>query len=173
MAIGYYYDEKTGRYEWGEEGFTTPELRYEDNTDLSAVGGMDKTPGVISSRIPEGKGGRNSEAFGLLDNESAGSDGVGQSAASSGKAAGLASAGQQIISGGSPIDAAGSGMTSAGAASANPYLVAAGLGVSALSSIQKGKNQREQNRYAAEMQKYNARQSAINKMAQLGAGLKA
>lgn len=78
-----------------------------------------------------------------------------------------------MASGGSPLDMAGSGMTSAGMMSANPYLVGAGLGVTALSSIQKGKNQREQNRYLAEMQKYQARQSSIEKMAQISQGLKA
>lgn len=87
-----------------------------------------------------------------------------------GGAAGVQSA---MANGGSPLDMAGSGMTSAGMMSGQPWLVGAGLGVTALSSIQKGKNQREQNRYLAEVQKYNARQSAIQKMAQIGQGLKA
>jgi len=94
----------------------------------------------------------------------------------SGVMAGTQAAGQAIntaASGGSAIDVAGGGLTSAGMYSANPYLVGAGLGLSALSATQKGKQQREQNRYLAEVQKYEQRQNAYNKLAQLGQGLKA
>ena len=141
---GYYFDKKTGRYEYGENSHTTPQLRYEDSTDLSAVDGIENTP----EQVPGAKA----------------------ASPEMGGAAGVQSA---MANGGSPLDMAGSGMTSAGMMSANPYLVGAGLGVTALSSIQKGKNQREQNRYLAEVQKYNAKQSAIEKMAQIGQGLKA
>ena len=90
--------------------------------------------------------------------------------------AGTQAAGNAIntaVSGGSAMDVGAGGLTAAGMYSAQPWLVGAGLGLSALSSIQKGKNQREQNRYLAEVQKYEQRQNAYNKLAQLGQGLKA
>lgn len=67
----------------------------------------------------------------------------------------------------------GAGMTAAGAASVNPYLAAAGLAVSAYGKISDGKRQSAQNKYLAEVQKYNARQTSIEKLANIGAGLKA
>lgn len=75
--------------------------------------------------------------------------------------------------GGSKADALGGGLTTAGVATSQPELVAAGLAVSALSSVQKAKQAKEQNRYAAEMQKYNQRQNAIQNLAQIGQSLKA
>ena len=92
---------------------------------------------------------------------------------SSGGMSGGVQAAQTAMQGGSALDTAGSGMTSMGMATASPYLVGAGLSVQALSSIQKGKNQREQNKYLAKVQQYNQRQDAISKMAQLGQSLKA
>lgn len=140
MAQGYYYDEKTGRYEWGENERTTPQLRVEGQ-EFEETPSMDAPVPGAAKASPE----------------MAGAQGVQQA----------------MSSGGSPLDMVGYGLTSAGMMSAQPWLVGAGLGVSALSSIQKGKNQREQNRYLAEMEKYTARQEAISKMAQIGAGLKA
>lgn len=93
--------------------------------------------------------------------------------ATSPEMAGAAGVQNAMANGGSPLDMAGSGMTSAGMMSANPYLIGGGLAVSSLSAINKGKNQRDQNRYLAEVQKYNARQSSIEKLAQIGQGLKA
>jgi hypothetical protein len=86
---------------------------------------------------------------------------------------GAVKAAQTAIDGGSPLDAAGAGMTTAGMSTANPYLIGAGLGVQSLSAIQKGKNARAKQEYEAEVQKYNARQQAIARMTQIGQGLKA
>lgn len=71
-------------------------------------------------------------------------------------------------------DAAGM-LTAAGAipSPASPYLVGAGLGLQALSMAQKQKNEQAAQKYQAEVQKYNARQAAIARMAQLGQSLKA
>lgn len=67
----------------------------------------------------------------------------------------------------------GSLATTAGMATANPYLTGAGLGLQALSMVQKQKNAQAAQQYQAEIQKYNARQQAIARMAQLGQSLKA
>jgi hypothetical protein len=71
------------------------------------------------------------------------------------------------------MDTVGGGMMSMGGATGNPYLVGAGLGVSALSSITKGKNAQANARYQAQVNQYNQRQQAIQKMAEIGKGLKA
>ncbi len=68
---------------------------------------------------------------------------------------------------------AGDGMTAAGVMSANPYLAGAGLGLSAISTFTAAENQRRMNRYNAEVQKYNQRQQAIARMAEIGKNLKA
>lgn len=154
MASRYdnYFEEKKAKQAWGKEQAAGVE-------DLSGpVGeGVAQTDWLGRSNMEQNKG---------FEEEIAGA----KASPEMGGAAGVQSA---MASGGSPLDMAGSGMTSAGMMSANPYLVGAGLGVTALSSIQKGKNQRDQNRYLAEVQKYNARQAAIQKMASIGQGLKA
>lgn len=155
MASRYdnYFEEKKAKQAWDKEQAAGVE-------DLSGpIGqGVAQTDWMGKSNMEQNKG---------FEEEIAGAK---SASPEMGAAAGVQSA---MANGGSPLDMAGSGMTSAGMLSANPYLVGAGLGVSALSSIQKGRNQREQNRYLAEVQKYNARQSAIQKMAQIGQGLKA
>lgn len=100
---------------------------------------------------------------------------VPQAEATSGAGAMGAAGGAQksMAAGGSSTDVLASGLTGAGAATANPYLVGAGLGLTALSSITKGKNARAAQEYEAEIQKYNQRQQAIARMAQIGQGLKA
>lgn len=109
------------------------------------------------------------------------SDNVGKTGASD-KEVAVAKMAQDAASGGTLLDTAGSGSMMAGLAGVglekgatgmNPYLVGAGLGLTALSSVQKAKQQREQNRYEAEMQKYQARQNAIQNLAQIGQNLKA
>ena len=91
----------------------------------------------------------------------------------SGAAQGAAAAAQGMQAGNNGASSMGAGMTAAGTASANPYLVAAGLALSAAGSAKKASDQRKMNKYSQEMQKYAARQAAIQKMAQIGAGLKA
>ncbi len=91
----------------------------------------------------------------------------------SGAAAGMQGAQQQVAAGGNGMDTLGGGMATMGAATGNPYLVGAGLGVSALSSITKGKNAQANARYQAQVNQYNQRQQAIQKMAEIGKGLKA
>ncbi len=100
----------------------------------------------------------------------------GKEAASSpgmGAAQGANAAIQSNSAGGSKTATLGAGLTAAGTATANPYLIGAGLVLSSAASINKSKNDRQQNRYLAEMQKYQARQQAIQNMASIGANLKA
>jgi hypothetical protein len=63
--------------------------------------------------------------------------------------------------------------TTSGAASGNPELAAAGLGLQAAGMIQQAKQAQRNAKYTAEVNKVNARQDAINKMAQVGQGLRA
>jgi hypothetical protein len=150
---GYFYNPKTGRYEYGENSRTTPQLSYEDTTDLSAVGGIENTPEQVPGRGPAS----------IEKNETAAA-GMAMDAAKEDSALGMLGGG---------LGAAGMLGVGAKAGAANPYLLGAGLGISALSSIQKGKNQREQQKYQAELEKYNQRQQAIARMAQISQGLKA
>lgn len=76
-------------------------------------------------------------------------------------------------SGGDGMGAIGSGLTTAGVASANPWLVGAGLGLSTISSVRKGEQAQREARYKAEVERINARQEALNKLANLASGLKA
>lgn len=90
-----------------------------------------------------------------------------------GAAQGAAQATQQMAAGGDKAQAIGSGLTSMGAATANPYMVGAGLALSTASSIKGGQNQRAQQGYQAEVAKINARQNAINRLAEMGSRMKA
>lgn len=78
-------------------------------------------------------------------------------------------AGQTASQGGNILDTAGMGLMM----SKNPKAMAAGLALQTISGINKSAQQREQNRYLAELQRVKARQDAIDKMAQIGQGLRA
>jgi hypothetical protein len=78
-------------------------------------------------------------------------------------------AGSSLAQGGSGVDAASAGLMASG----NPYAMAGGLALQTISAINKSKQQREQNRYLAEVQRVKARQDAIDKMASIGQNLRA
>ena len=82
---------------------------------------------------------------------------------------GAMAAGKTIAQGGAPEDAVAQGLMMSG----NPYAMGAGLALQTASGIKKGQNARAQQRYEAEVERVNARQNAINKMAQIGQGLRA
>lgn len=82
---------------------------------------------------------------------------------------GMAGAASAVSKGGGGMDVISQGLMASG----NPYAMAAGLGLSAANSIVKGRNERAQQRYQAELEKINQRQQAISKMAQIGQGLRA
>jgi hypothetical protein len=63
--------------------------------------------------------------------------------------------------------------TAGGMATANPALAGAGLALQTMGKIQEQKAAQRNATYQAEVAKINARQDAINRMAQIGAGLKA
>ena len=55
----------------------------------------------------------------------------------------------------------------------DPSMKAAGLGLKTLQAVNQAKQQQRMNKYNAEVARIQARQDAINKMAQIGQGLKA
>lgn len=81
-------------------------------------------------------------------------------------------AGQQPPAANTTAQLAGA-LTTAGAATAQPELVAAGLALQTAGMIQQGKTNQENAKYVAEVNKINARQNAIDKMSQIGQGLRA
>jgi hypothetical protein len=90
-----------------------------------------------------------------------------------GAAKGATNAIQGMTQGQDKATALGGGLTTMGAATANPWLMGAGLALSTAGSIKQGQNQRAQQRYQAEIKKLQDRQDAINRLAQIGQGLKA
>jgi hypothetical protein len=82
---------------------------------------------------------------------------------------GAMAAGETLAQGGGAEDAVAKGLMMSG----DPFAMGAGLALQTASSIKKGQNQREQQKYLAEVDRVTARQNAINKMAQIGQGLKA
>jgi hypothetical protein len=64
-------------------------------------------------------------------------------------------------------------LTTTGMATAQPELVAAGLALQTAGMIQQGKTNQANAKYTAEVNKINARQNAIDKMSQIGQGLRA
>jgi len=90
-----------------------------------------------------------------------------------GAAKGATQAVQGMAQGQDKATALGGGLTTAGMATGNPWLMGAGLALSTASSIKQGQNQRAQQRYQAEIKKLQDRQDAINRLAQIGQGLKA
>lgn len=82
--------------------------------------------------------------------------------------AGMAGA-QTAIQGGNALDIA----SSAGMASGDPLAMGAALGLQTISAVNKSKQQREQNRYLAEVQRVKARQDAIDRLASIGQNLRA
>lgn len=157
MGMGYYYDNNTRRYEYGESPFAQPTIE-------AAMRDGDSVPTAYKSVGDAGE---------LSDGVA--NDGVAEAAnpKASGTMAGAQGVQKSLASGGNAMDVAGSGLMAGGAATANPYLVGAGLGLTAMSSITKGKNARSQQEYEAEVIKYNQRQAAIQRMAEIGKGLKA
>lgn len=85
---------------------------------------------------------------------------------------GATSAANTIQKGGTGMDALGSGLTAAGAASANPYMVGAGLGLSVLSAGEKRKRQEEMNQYTAALAQNQARRDAIDNITRVYQGQK-
>ena len=96
------------------------------------------------------------------------SETVSSDKASAGEKGGLAAA-KTAASGGNALDVASTGLMASG----HPYAVGAGLALQTINTINKRKQQQEQNRYIAELQKVQARQEAINKLAQIGQNLRA
>ena len=82
---------------------------------------------------------------------------------------GTGAAMQTAAQGGGAMDILQQGLMASG----HPGGMAAGLGLAAANSIVQGRNQRAQDRYKAEVEKINKRQDAINRMAQIGQGLRA
>jgi hypothetical protein len=78
-------------------------------------------------------------------------------------------AGNQLSKGAGIEDVASSALIASG----NPYAMGAGLGLATLSGINKGEQANRDARYKAEVARINARQEAINKLAQISQGLKA
>ena len=163
MALGYYIDPITGRYEWGENPNAKPTIQEVGQTTPVQYSSV-KDAGEVMS----GVGAENlSDATRYGDNVGA------KPTSSNGGMAGTAAAVQTANQGGNALDIAGAGLTSAGMMKANPYLLGAGLGLSTISAVNKNKQEQAMNRYKAEVQKVNARQQAINNLASIGRGLKA
>lgn len=83
--------------------------------------------------------------------------------------AGALGAMEELAGGGSKLDAASKGLMASG----DPRAIGAALGLQTISSINKSKQQREQNRYLAEVQRVKARQDAIDRLASIGQNLRA
>lgn len=66
------------------------------------------------------------------------------------------------------MSAVGGGLMAAGTATANPYLMAAGLGVQVLASGEQNKRKEEEAQRQAYNEKIAARQSAMAKIASIG-----
>lgn len=88
---------------------------------------------------------------------------------SSGASQGVMAAGQTAAQGGNAMDTVSSGLMMSG----NPKAMAAGLALQTVNQVNKAKQQREQNRYLAEVQRVKARQDAIDRLAQIGQNLRA
>lgn len=69
---------------------------------------------------------------------------------------------------GDTMSAVGGGLMAAGTATANPYLMAAGLGVQVLASGEQNKRKEEEAQRQAYNEKIAARQSAMAKIASIG-----
>jgi len=82
---------------------------------------------------------------------------------------GIAQGVQTAAQGGGAMDIIQQGLMASG----HPAAMGAGLGLAAANAIVQGRNQRAQDKYKAEVEKINKRQEAINKMAQIGQGLRA
>lgn len=85
---------------------------------------------------------------------------------------GAGDAAKTLQQGGSGADALASGLTGAGVASANPYMVGAGLGLSVLSAGEKRKRQEEMNAYTAALAQNQARRDAIDTITRVYQGQK-
>jgi hypothetical protein len=150
-----------------ENSFVGPQSNVEDLSGPTGEG-VAQTDWLGNSNLQQNDNVQGLEGSDMEGRSIAGGQSAGQSAGS-----GATAAAGTMANGGNKAQALGGGMMAAGTASANPYLMAAGAAVSAYGSIQKGKQQREQNKYLAEVRKYDSRRQAIENMAQIGQGLKA
>ena len=78
--------------------------------------------------------------------------------------AGLSAGASKLAAGGSVEDAAVSGITGAAMASGNPYAIAGGLGLAALSSVAKQKEAHKQAEYKAIQDRKQNMQNSINSL---------
>jgi hypothetical protein len=179
MAMGWFYDNTTKKYQYGEDPSASPNLNApkgalldQNNAPVTLDYSKDVGPEADRGRATiERLNQQTQEA-----NQSADASAIEKTPGAEGKSGygeETTKAVQTAISGGSPIDMAGSGLTTAGMASGQPELVAAGLGLSAMGAIQKNKNQQRQNKYLAEVERIKARQDAISKLANIGQGMRA
>lgn len=131
----------------------------------------EKSLGAVEDLAPTGEGVAQTNWLGQSNLTQNDSMEVEKSPASSEGSAGSGAmaAGKTLAQGGGPEDAVAQGLMMSG----NPYAMGAGLALQTASSIKKGQNQRAQQKYLAEVERVNARQNAINKMAEIGQGLKA
>ena len=84
-----------------------------------------------------------------------------------GKYAGAAKAAQTLSSGGSVVDAAGSGMVSAGVATANPYLIGAGAVMGVLGAGAKKDRERAELEAAAKNADRDRKAASLSMMADM------
>ena len=158
---GYYYDENKKKYYYGEHP-SSRSLVSHAMTDMTSPSDSYQTPYSFSPQ--------NSFTFDTPDvkiSDPSGSNKEGDKESATGK--GLEGGMQSLAKGNSVEDSLGAGLMASG----EPIAMGAGMGLLALSSVNKAKQARAESRYLAEIRKQQARQEAINKMAQIGQNLKA
>jgi len=85
---------------------------------------------------------------------------------------GIQSTAQGLSSGKGLTGSLGGGLTTAGVASGNPYLAAAGLGLSAFSAVQKQKQEEKENEYKDMLARNRNQMNAINSMINAARGMR-
>jgi len=134
---------------------------------MSSGGITDESGAIPAGQVESGK--MSQEDFMKKSYEEGGlNEGLNKSTTSTDLTNSGMAAGQTAIQGGNIEDVAAAGLMAA----PHPAAKAAGLGLMALSSVNKQKQQNKINKYNAEVARIKARQEAINRMAQIGQSLR-
>ena len=136
--------------------------------DIGGMGGVVDLSGPIEPGVVE-SGKMTQNQFDVASKQEGGANAALNNTSGMDYKAGGIGAAATLAKGGSVGDALGTGLVSTG----NPYAVGAGLGLMALSSIQKAKQEQKQEEYKNKLAQVEARRSAIDRLAQIGQGMRA
>jgi hypothetical protein len=161
-----------------EQAAMTPEVDFTKSSfanqapvgtkSFEDIGGVEDLSGPVESGVVE-SGKMSQKQFDVASRQEGGANqALNKTSGMNYKAGGTAAA-STLAQGGSAKDAVATGLVATG----NPWAIGAGLGLMTLSSIEKKKQQQKETEYKNKLAQVEARKSSIDRLAQIGQGMRA